>query len=408
MIYLFMFYVYLALHRPMEIWPALEPFRIELIYFGFVCVAWLVAGKRLTVQLPQLAILGMAMAVYLSWMLSPWAAHGEIAIKNFTFVFVFGLLLSTAVRDERSLHRLIVAFIGVLALYMLHSLWEYRNGRHTYRMGISRLIGVDLSLGDPNTFGATLVYALPFVRYLWITWEPGWRRKLLVFYVLLSVGCIGLTGSRSSLLGLGAWATLTLLLTGRRKLPLLLGFVIVAVTGFAMLPQELQLRFTTIIDPTVGPENAKESGQGRIEGFFLGLGLWQRFPLTGCGPGAWLPATKRAIESHNLFGQTVGELGTVGLIAFVFMVGVIFGWCRKLTRLIKQNDPEPKAEPLYHLAQAIAVSTVLLLALGLFGHNLYRYNYTWYCAFLTIAVRCYQERLAAEHAPAEGWSAAWA
>ena len=40
------------------------------------------------------------------------------------------------------------------------------------------------------------------------------------------------------------------------------------------------------VDPSVGPANAQESGQGRVEGFFTGLKLWSEFPATGCGPGA--------------------------------------------------------------------------------------------------------------------------
>ena len=29
------------------------------------------------------------------------------------------------------------------------------------------MIGVDSSLGDPNSFGASIVFALPFVRAFW-------------------------------------------------------------------------------------------------------------------------------------------------------------------------------------------------------------------------------------------------
>ena len=46
-------------------------------------------------------------------------------------------------------------------LYMSHSLREYVQGRHVYRMGIARMVGVDSTLGDPNAFGGSLVYALP-------------------------------------------------------------------------------------------------------------------------------------------------------------------------------------------------------------------------------------------------------
>ena len=54
-----------------------------------------------------------------------------------------------------------------MGVYLAHSFREYLAGRHTYRMGISRMIGVDKTLGDPNSFGASIVFALPFVAALW-------------------------------------------------------------------------------------------------------------------------------------------------------------------------------------------------------------------------------------------------
>lgn len=410
MMYLIVGYVYLMIHRPMEIWSGLEPLRPELVYFTFLCAAWLIAWKRVMPDLNQLAIAGMGVVTYLSWMASPWHDYGDIAVKNYTLVFVFGLILASALRDERAVHRVIVAFLAVMTLYMLHSVWEFRNGRHVFRMGIVRLIGIDQSLNDPNSFGASVVYALPFVRYLWFAWGPGWRRKLLIVYTLMSAGCIGLTGSRSSLLGLFVYLGLTVLLTSRKKFLWIAAAPLVAIAGLMLLPSELQTRFYTIIDPSVGPANAQESGQGRIMGFFIGLKLWTQNPVLGIGPGAWRPASGMPIESHSLYGQLLGELGTAGLIAFGLMIFAIASRLRKLFRNLRRDYDMPKQEPLYHLAQAIALSTVLLLVMGLFGHNLYRYNYVWYAAFSSVLVRSYRARPADEYAESwyPGWTGAWA
>src|SRR5258707_15117349 len=95
-----------------------------------------------------------------------------------------------------------LGFLAIMAVYLLHSLWEFQNGRYTFRMGIPRMIGVDTSLGDPNSFGASIVYALPFVRLFWLTSKDRLVKLFLVGYTGLSVLCILLTGSRSSLVGL--------------------------------------------------------------------------------------------------------------------------------------------------------------------------------------------------------------
>ena len=86
---------------------------------------------------------------------------------------------------ERQLH---TVFLAVMALYMLHSVWEYKNGRHVFRMAIARLVGVDKTMGDPNTFGATIVYTLPFLNFLWHHWGRGWKRLGVVGYFLIFSG----------------------------------------------------------------------------------------------------------------------------------------------------------------------------------------------------------------------------
>src|SRR5207237_4069541 len=116
-----------------------------------------------------------------------------------------------------------------------------------------------------------------------------------------------------------------------------------------LLPSELQTRFYTIIDPSVGPPNAQESGQGRIMGFFIGLKLWQQNPVLGVGPGAWIPASGMPIESHSLYGQMLGELGTCGTAAFALLLFAVARRLRMLFRNLRRDYELPKQEPLYHL-----------------------------------------------------------
>lgn len=392
MIYFMIFYVYLAIHRPMEIWQSLGDLRPELIFFSLMTLAWAAAGKRPRSPALLLAIGGMATAFVVSWAMSPWADKAELVVKNYTLVVVFALIMATAVRDERGLYKLVTAFMVVMVLYMLHSVWEYKNGRHVFRMGISRLVGVDTSLGDPNSFGASIVYSLPFLSFFWVYWGRGWKRWLIGMYLLLAVGCVLLTGSRSSLLGAIVWAGMLLMQSRHKALAaVLLG--VLACSSWFVLPDSLKTRFETIIDPSVGPANAQESGMGRVEGLINGVALLGRFPLTGCGPGAWRPATGSPIESHSLYGQVMGEMGLVGILAFGTLVVTLTIHLRKLRRLTNPDyGPAPDAG-LHALARAMGTSLFLLLFLGIFGHNLYRYNWAWYAAFTAVALGLCQERL---------------
>src|SRR5262249_11548965 len=159
--------------------------------------------------------------------------------ENYFKLLVFYVLIVLVVNDERMLKKLLLAFLVVMAIYLMHSLREYKAGRHTFRMGIPRMIGVDKSLGDPNSFGASIVYALPFVTPFWVCNPSRRLRWFLAGYVALSFLCVGLTGSRSSLLGLLLWALLTTWWSRWRWRVLLLGFL-AAPAMWAALPPNLQ------------------------------------------------------------------------------------------------------------------------------------------------------------------------
>jgi len=272
-------------------------------------------------------------------------------------------------------------------LYLLHSFREYLGGRHTYRMGISRMIGVDETLGDPNSFGASIVFALPFIAALWRTGFGGrWGQIALLGYTGLSGLCILLTGSRSSLLGMLVWFGI-LILGHRKRFHWLALFALAAPIAFVALPDSLQNRFETIINPAVGPKNAQESGEGRLYGFLMGFELWASSPLSGVGPGAWRPATGQPIESHNLIGQLTGELGGLGVIAFSFLM-CCFVLNFLAVRRVKKAYPEWSNDLVLQVPAAVMTSLFLLLFMGNFGHNLFRFSWLWYGGFLIIARHC--------------------
>lgn len=384
MLYILIGYMFLFIHRPFEVWPWLGEYHVERVYIIVAAAYWLLyPGKTLQPTRLDFGILGFCAAVLFAFMLSPWGDKGQQVVEDFFKIVVFYGLVTTALSRPEQLRKITLAFLLIMSLYMLHSLWEYRNGRHVFRMGIPRLIGVDTTLGDPNSFGASIVYALPFARLFWQTNTRGWLRWFLIGYVGLSAVCIGLTGSRSSLLGLIVWTGIVILQTHHRVRYLVLAGAL-AMAGFVALPGDLQTRFETMIDPSVGPESARVSGQGRLDGWVKGFELLERFPLSGCGPGVWRPATGSTIESHSLYGQLMGELGLVGITAFGILL-ILFIMQLAAVRRRARAIENPDGRFIFHLTGALGTGVFLLLLEGLFGHNLLRFNWLWYAAFLVIA-----------------------
>lgn len=386
-------YMFLFIHRPFEVWPALGDLRVERVYMLLTLAVWaFYPGKRWLANAQHHSYAGFAAAVLGCWVLSPWMDRSQPAVEDWLKILVFYVLLVTTVHDERGLKRLVVGFVAVMGLYLTHSLREYLGGRHTFRMGITRMIGVDKTLGDPNSFGASIVFALPFVVALWRAGVGGRAgRVTLAGYVGLSGLCVLLTGSRSSFLGLLVWSALVLWQLPRRWMYLAL-FLAAAPVVFLALPDSLQTRFETIINPDVGPANARESGEGRIEGLLMGLELWARNPVSGVGPGAWRPATHSTVESHNLYGQLVGELGTLGAVGFG---AVLAGFWLNLraVKAVRSDVPEWSNDLVFQVASAVGTGVFLLLFMGNFGHNLFRFSWLWYGGFLIIARHCVEVRL---------------
>jgi hypothetical protein len=384
MVWLLIGYMFLFIHRPFEFWTVLGDFHVERIYILGVFCYWIVyPRKRWLPNVQHKAYLCFALAVGLCWVMSPWMDQGQVVVENWFKIVFFYFLFVTVVHDERGLKHLTWGFLLVMGLYMAHSLWEYLGGRHTFRMGISRLIGIDSSQGDPNSFGASIIFALPIVSAFWNSRPSKSLRLALLLYFALSVGCILLTGSRSAFLCLVLWGVLKIARSSYRWKALILSVVAAPIVFFA-LPESLQNRFETIINPEVGPENAKVSGQGRIDGLLTGFDLLSTHPLTGVGPGAWRPATGSEIESHNLLGQLVGEMGLLGLIGFsLILLGFWLNlrWMKRKSRAM----PELQSTFLLNLSHAIGMGVFLMLVAGMFGHNLFRHNWLWYGGFLLIA-----------------------
>jgi O-antigen ligase len=387
-------YMWLFIHRPFEYYHALGDLQIERIYMILMLVYWLVwPGKSVSSNRLHLALAGFTTALVVCWGASPFRDQTwETTLEHYVKVLVFYLLMVTSVRDEPGLRRLITMYLVAVGLYMGHSMLEYLHGRYEWRMGIRRMIGVDVTYRDPNAFASTLLLALPLTTPLWKR-AKGSRKLALAAFTGGAGLCVLLTGSRTGFVGLGV-VGLMLLWSSRYRMRLLVVGLPLALVVAAALPDYLQDRFLTIIDPSRGPQNAQTSAEGRIVGLLDGLSLWERSPIVGVGPGAFGMATGRGYNPHNVYGQVLGEMGTLGVVAFAGLLLAFLTNSLHARRLGRQAPGLAVSFPA-EVSQAISRTVLLLLLLGCAGHNLYRYNWVWLAAFEVVAIRGLQEQAAA-------------
>jgi len=179
------------------------------------------------------------------------------------------------------------------------------------------------------------------------------------------------------------------------RVRLLLTFAIASPLLWFSLTDNLQNRFRTIWDPSAGPVNAKESADSREVFFGIGIDIWKQYPLFGVGPSGFPQASGTEMQSHGLIPQVLSELGTLGAIAYLALIGAIISnhigahlLYKKMLVLKRENE----ALYLYRISFGVTWAVFLLILLGFGGHNAFRFTWVWYAAFQAIAVELLKQK----------------
>ena len=263
--------------------------------------------------------------------------------------------------DERIQKRFV--FLSSLALFIISAI-----GVGQYLFGVAELRWVDAKrFGDiggrvtslfdnPNILAMYLLLYFPFS--LGAAFLPQNRGRMRVFYAITAAFCavcILLTWSRGAWLGV-AFAVFLFLLLHSRKTRFTLRFAPLLLIFVPLLPSNFKSRLLSIGDL------GESSIRYRLQTWRGTLRMLGAHP-TGIGVGekAWkiiyphyaVSGTKTVMHAHNVFLQIATELGVVGLVVFLLLIGMA-------TRIAcKQKN----------LAAVTALMGVLVM--GLFDHLWY-------------------------------------
>ncbi|MGE4441533.1 MAG: O-antigen ligase family protein [Desulfomicrobium sp.] len=424
-------YLFLLIFRPYEYWTILGEFRVERIYMLFLLAAVLLSKEKrfLSDSLNGVIIL-FSLTLFISGLFSiSWDSSWHV-IDDYLKYVIFYFVITLCVRDGIDFRFIILSFIVVMFLYVGKSAWEFFvNGRFVYRMGISRMIGIDITYGDPNSFSATICYSLPLSwAMIRSRFENAWLRRCLWMYWCLALLAVIMTGSRSGMLTALLFFSIIFMTTSRKAVAVV---VIIAALIFLWqaMPEDLQTRFLTIFVDDIGPESAQQSAAGRLKGFKHGMSLFINNPLLGVGPNNFPLSWSSRMNAHNLYGQLFGELGFFGGVTFgAFLILVILknsDIIRKYNIItVSKNFKDPSLLPhsssslivnqkqnrhslnqkslsnnyilfkdlgpvklIFYsfVSQAIIQTIILMLFKGWSDHNLYRYTWLWIAGLTVLA-----------------------
>lgn len=282
--------------------------------------------------------LGVTALLFVAWMLLSlsWATSASLGLGEISRYALNLLLLPiiyVAVTNRRHAQMLIVVLVAGATLSALYGMVFARGD--ALAQGTSRLAGAG---EDANSEAMLLVAGIVLGIGLACVREFSPTARLAATGAVL-VQLVGLvdTVSRGGLVGLAAVIVLGVVLAGRRRrLPLALG------AGVGALG--LVAYYVAVASPAaVARITTVNSGSGRTDIWTVAWRMVKAHLLTGVGVGNFTQNTVHylfapgAIQSsryivdvpevaHNMYLQVFADLGLVGLILFLALIGGLL-WC---------------------------------------------------------------------------------
>lgn len=242
--------------------------------------------------------------------------------------FALTYTVASSFRTEASLNRLSAFLYGALLLTSLFGLYEFFWGRHATTVTIYTQLGTRLyyrlcsTLENPNNYGEAVAMLFPPALGWALSRPRKGRRILLCALLLIPLGALLATFSRTGWVALGLALLLWLWLEQRR---LILPLLVAGAVLMLFLPDLFQERFLSIFRFDDASMSARQTILA--DSLLLAKQHW----LTGIGLGpenfqaamAALPERLTAeIPPHTNSGylQPLVETGVLGLTGFLWLV----------------------------------------------------------------------------------------
>ena len=379
-LYLFVEYV-----RPQQIYTSLAVFPWGNFALGGAALLTLLEG-RLSFRETLIWVLvgAFTLIIFVSTAAAgfPYAAlHGE---SGWSMWVSWLLAMSVIAGMSKNRPQIILLF----AFWILWNLKMSQSGVRSWAAagfafqdwGMAGAPGWFTNSGE---FGAEMVVFFPITLYFMIgLWPSLSRTKRLSLLAVAASAVLGMVGSasRGAVLG-GVAIGLWILFANPHRVRNLLLLGSLAVLGYLMLPQGSKDRWSTA--------GTDKTSTLRITYWKRGVQLTKENPVLGVGFQNWIPAYKarfqeRGQEPHNVFIKASAELGVVGLVVFLGLIGATLHQNVMTRRHSNPKGPRPDRFA-YFMAFGLDSAMIGYLAAGFFVTILY-YPYFWVNLGFTLAL----------------------
>ncbi len=286
------------------------------------------------------------------------------------------LVLTTALRTERDIQMVVIAFVVGTTLSVLVGLIanNFSSAETAAQAAFDQGTRVQGGNGDPNFLGAGIVAALALLSGLVTTRRgPFATLGLLVATFILAIGFAAAESRGALVAAVLAVVAALFVYTGRRGwVVAFVGMAIAAMASWFMIYPDAWARISKF----------NNEGNGREEFWRIAWQIGGDNPVAGVGLNNYLavspdyvrrPGSLEFVEviadqphvAHNTYLQLFAETGVVGLALFIFILGA----CLRAAWLAGKRFDARGSPGLAALARAVLVAIVGMAGCSIFISN---------------------------------------
>lgn len=296
-------------------------------------------------QLMFIAIYGLATIFSISPMESFWGMadreFGFVTVVSFILFFWLGVGAFQRVTQVKTLATTIISAGFLVSVYAVCQKfgWEFIPGVHSETLSHSRDVLRPIStLGNPNYLSAYLAMILPFTLFVYTVAKRYWTQAFVLLVVLAELAALYFTLSRGGWLAAAA-GVIVFLFFYAIKIQVKVRVVIVSVVILVFIGS-----FFTGILGLGGDKRTQDltfeggSMYVRLQDYKFALRKIMERPILGYGPEtyAYLSMSRVYTEkemmidnrlsdrAHNIFLDTLVNVGLLGFAAWIFIFGKTF------------------------------------------------------------------------------------
>lgn len=369
-------YLMIMMLRPGLYYPVLGQLRIELLVGVVVILVIFFSGRIVRIDLREDPITRWMFILFgvmaLSMVQAMDFSQSWDWMNEFLKVLLFFIMIVTLTEDIKDCEMLLLVFCLMSATIAYEAIFNYMTGKLVESMDESQRMSYAVS--DAGMGAGHVALANMCNQALAVAWYVGACHKKkniryfgLGLFAILLAGVV-VSGSRGGFFGLAAFFIFAVVFSSNRMK--MIFFELLAI-GLIVMVNPDYLNFMKKVK-VVGSTDL--STGSRLEGLTHGFQMMIKRPVLGVGPGCY-PIARRiwfgwGLWAHNLYGEIMGDLGLMGLVAsYKFLKNYLI----MAFRILKESTADPV---IGNICKAVLVATIVRLVLGMGSHSLY--IFFWY------------------------------